>query len=106
MGKIRAIWNGVALAESCIVGGIGFSLEAALPGRWDVALFGEPQSLILVSVERADMGRASAIADEEAVPWVTLGTVGGGELRLDAATTISVDSIADAWQGGIESSLR
>ncbi|MEK7814527.1 MAG: phosphoribosylformylglycinamidine synthase subunit PurL, partial [Chloroflexota bacterium] len=43
----------VALGECCIQGGVGFRAGAALsrlPGRWDVALFGERQSRIVVSL--------------------------------------------------------
>ena len=40
----------VALAESCVQGGVGFVAGAVLPPRWDAALFGEGQSRIVVSL--------------------------------------------------------
>ena len=42
----------VALAESCILGGVGFRGNMDTAARWDAALFGEKQSRIVVSVER------------------------------------------------------
>ena len=99
----------VALAECCILGGVGFELTATLPDRWDAALFGEPQSLIAVSVKPGDISRIAGIADEEGVPIITLGCVGGDALRLGAAGgvsgTIPVGELAAAWYGGIESQV-
>ena len=94
---------GVALAESCIVGGTGFELTASVPDRWDAALFGEPQSRIVVSVASSHLARASEIATEEGVPFVHLGTVGGDALRLSDSATLPVGELAAAWYGGIES---
>ena len=31
----------VAIAESCILGGLGFTADFDFTGRWDAALFGE-----------------------------------------------------------------
>jgi len=95
----------VALAESCILGGVGFELSAELPDRWDAALFGEPQSLIAVSVAPDAISRVAEVAAEEGVPFVLLGTVGGNAIKLGKSAPISVKELSDAWYGGIESHL-
>jgi phosphoribosylformylglycinamidine synthase II len=92
----------VALAESCILGGVGFELAAELPDRWDAALFGEPQSLIAVSVAPDAVSRVAEVASEEGVPFITLGTLGGDALKLGNSASISVEELSDAWYGGIE----
>jgi phosphoribosylformylglycinamidine synthase len=95
----------VALAESCILGGVGFELAADIPDRWDAALFGEPQSLIVVSVAPDAVSRVAEVARDESVPFVELGTVGGNAIKLGNSASISVKELSDAWYGGIESRL-
>ncbi len=96
---------GVALAECCILGEIGLELSADLPDRWDAALFGEPQSLIVVSTAADGLARASRVATEEGAPFVHLGTVGGEVIRLGSLKPIPVGELAAAWSGGIEGNL-
>ena len=40
----------IALAESCIAGGMGLVCDQEIRGRWDTALFGEMQSRIVLSL--------------------------------------------------------
>ncbi len=95
----------VTLAESCIVGNVGFELTADLPDRWDAALFGERQSLITLSVAPESVGRVTEVAGDEGVPLLMLGTVGGDELSLGDFSKIPVTELAAAWYGGIESKV-
>ena len=74
----------VALAESCIAGGVGFhwagrggegrgrstlpSSPAPFRGRWDAALFGEAQSRVIVSLRPERLGDLQMLASELEVP--------------------------------------
>ena len=80
----------VALAESCIAGGVGADLafhrlhwmaeRAARPdlaARPDIAFFGETPTLVVVSVAAADGARLEELCHEAGVPCHRLGRVGG-----------------------------
>ncbi len=104
----------VALAESCILGGVGFrgNLDAV---RWDVALFGEKQSRIVVSLDPADIPKLTDLARSRGVPLASLGRTGGNRLVLrigDEATNdgsnggppamdLSLERISEAWMHGL-----
>ncbi|HEX6030495.1 MAG TPA: phosphoribosylformylglycinamidine synthase subunit PurL [Tepidiformaceae bacterium] len=74
----------VALAESAIIGGMGFKSSAALTGRLDAALFGEGQGRIVVSVsidvfrQGGGVARLQDLAREFDVPATRLGRTSGG----------------------------
>ena len=106
----------VALAESCILGRVGFrgSLDAA---RWDAALFGEKQSRIVVSLHPADLPTLGELARSRGVPLLSLGRTGGGGrfvLRIgDEATNdgsnggppaidLPLESVTDVWTQALE----
>ena len=95
----------VALAESCIAGGVGVAINATLPDRWDAALFGEGQSRIVVSLPAKALDALSEVCKQEGAPWVELGAVGGTTLRLADLDEITVDRLRDAWSGGLERAL-
>jgi phosphoribosylformylglycinamidine synthase II len=88
---------GVALAESCILGGIGFVGEApsnAEPFRW---LFNEAQSRILVSVRSEDREELERLAREAGVPCTVLGRVSGERLVIRGWLDIALDEARRAW---------
>ncbi|WP_339289114.1 phosphoribosylformylglycinamidine synthase subunit PurL [Paenibacillus sp. FSL E2-0201] len=96
----------VALAESCISGGIGANVELSANGlRSDVALFSESQSRIVLTAapERAE-GLKAAIA-ASGVPVEIIGTVGGDRLRvnLDGASVLdeAVAELKFVWEDAI-----
>ena len=76
----------VALAESCILGGVGFRFQGALDSlsRWDAALFGEKQSRIVVSVARERMRLLEDLAHANDIPVSLLGYTGGDAFRFDS----------------------
>ena len=92
----------VAVAESCIAGGIGFVGSVAGPGRWDALLFGEEQSRILISVPPADREAVEAICEEEGAPVAYFGDVGGEALVVGGLLDVPVDRMAEVWNGGLE----
>ena len=105
----------VALAESCILGGVGFRFQGSLDSlsRWDAALFGEKQSRIAVTVERDRMHLLQDLAEAEGIPVSVLGFTGGTSFQLGSqnedgrATENGVDlpvaEMAAAWTQALES---
>lgn len=93
----------VALAESCIAGSLGFTGDSLVSrGRLDVALFGEAQSRIVVSVFPGLAGRLTRIAARWQVPVTRLGVVGGNRLTMNGCIDLSLKAIEEAWWGGLE----
>ena len=106
----------VALAESCILGGVGFRgiLDAA--ARWDAALFGEMQSRIIVTVERDKTHSLENLARSQGVPLLSLGRSGGDRFVLrigDEATNdgsnggppavdLPLERIGNVWTQSLE----
>ena len=95
----------VALAESCIQGGVGFRGLDELPRRWDAALFGERQSRIVVSLSEATLPGLQRLAADYGVPANILGTTGGDQLRLGRDMDLPLSEIAHAWRHGLEQAL-
>ena len=104
----------VAVAESCILGGVGFHLQGPLESlsRWDAALFGEKQSRIVVSVERDRMHLLEDLAHANGVPASLLGYTNGSAFQIGsrdedgAATETGVDvpvaQLASVWNQALE----
>ena len=104
----------VAVAEPCILGGVGFRFQGSLESlpRWDAALFGEKQSRIVVSVERDRMNLMEDLAHANGVPISLLGFTGGDTLRLDSrdddgagtgdGIELPIAQLTDAWMRALE----
>ena len=104
----------VAVAESCILGGVGFRLQGSLESlsRWDAALFGEKQSRIVVSMERDRMHLLEDLAHANGVPASLLGYTNGSAFQIGsrdedgAATETGVDvpvaQLAAVWTQALE----
>ena len=91
----------VAIAESCIKGEIGFKGEFETRGRWDVQLFGEQQSRIVISVKEGDVSEAMRLSIDYQVEVLNLGKVGGERLYVPGLLDVSVTEISDAWMVGV-----
>ena len=70
----------VAIAESCIKGEIGCKGEFETRGRWDVQLFGEQQSRIVISVKKDNIDEVMQLCIDYQVEVLNLGSVGGERL--------------------------
>ena len=95
----------VALAECCIMGGVGFlggDTISRLPRRWDVAMYGEGQSRIVVSLTRRQMPHLGRLASELGVPMLELGVTKGSRFQLGTCLELPVEEISDAWSNGLE----
>ena len=92
----------VALAECSIQGDVGFVGDFSIADRWDVILFGEQQSRIIVSLPKENWNALSRLASGSGVPIVRLGYTGGDRFQLNDQMDLPVSQIADVWNNGLE----
>lgn len=92
----------VTLAESCIAGGLGATID--LPGSLPpaVALFAESQSRVLVSVCEEHVGVMKQLAAAHATPCVRIGTVGGDRVRVSGLIDLPLADVRAAWEPTLE----
>ena len=96
----------MTVAESAILGGLGFKGALAPEGRWDAALFGESPSRIVVSLSEADLTQAERLCREEGMPYTVLGTVGGDRFTVSGLVDLPLADLDDAWRHGLERALE
>jgi phosphoribosylformylglycinamidine synthase len=96
----------IALAESCIAGGVGFRGKLNLERRLDAALFGEGQSRVVVSVSPEQMKELEKIAAEHEMPLERLGLVGGDRFLIKGLVDLPLKEVEKAWREGLEQALR
>jgi phosphoribosylformylglycinamidine synthase subunit PurL len=91
----------VALAESAVAGGHGFSVTVPgdLPAH--VALFAESASRAVVSVAQAHIEAFEALATAHGVRAIRLGETGGPRLVFEGLFEATVDEVRDASEGAI-----
>ena len=95
----------VAIAESCILGGLGFTANFNIEGRWDAALFGETQSRIVISLPPQNLPRLQALANNIEVPIVNLGTVSGDTITLPGPIDLPLQDAASTWQNALPNAI-
>ncbi|MCH1642639.1 phosphoribosylformylglycinamidine synthase subunit PurL [Paenibacillus timonensis] len=92
----------VALAESCISGGIGAKVDVASGLRPDFALFSESQSRILLSASPEKAEALEKRLAERGVPCARIGVVEGSELNVavNGTEVLSkpVEQLTRAWE--------
>ncbi|MCS7206759.1 MAG: phosphoribosylformylglycinamidine synthase subunit PurL [Dehalococcoidia bacterium] len=92
----------VALAECAILGEKGFRGSFPIQGHWAPALFGEAQSRIVVSLAEAQVPALLGLAQEEGVPLLRLGQVGGDRFMIPPLIDVPLDVLQRAWRSGLE----
>jgi phosphoribosylformylglycinamidine synthase len=97
---------GVALAESCILGGRGVALterlfSLAAPVVLVGLLFGESQSRFLASAATGDVAGVRAIATRHQVDVRELGTTGGNRVSLTGVFDLGLDEVTRAHAGAL-----
>ena len=95
----------VALAESSIIGKLGFSGSIDIGKHWAPALFGEQTSRIIVSVSENKIEQFEAMCRERQTPFVQLGTVISDEFSIKGIIDGSLDAISRAWTTGLNKAL-
>ncbi len=94
----------VALAESCMLGGIGVRCPAIRPEaplRMDAAFFGESPGRFIVSLASRAMPELQSLARRHHVEISMLGLAGGGSLEFEGQFRLSLDEMRQAWEGGV-----
>ena len=104
----------VALAESCIAGGLGVNCGAGKPlgaklavsgARWDALLFGEAQSRIVVSLPPEQLSALENVCAEEDVSWCELGAVSESGFAIGGAINLPLSELESVWRNGLEARL-
>ena len=93
----------VALAECSIQGDVGFTGDFPIDARWDVTLFGERQSRIVVGLPEGAWESLANLASSLDVPIARLGTTGGDRFKVEGQVDLPVSRISDVWNNGLES---
>jgi len=91
----------IALAECCLLGGIGVRCPAVRPEpplRLDAALFGESPSRYIVSVPSRAMPEMQSLARRHNVELSLLGLAGGDILEFEGQLKVSLAELRAAWE--------
>jgi phosphoribosylformylglycinamidine synthase len=94
----------VALAEACLLGGMGVRCPAVRPEpplRMDSAFFGESQSRYIVSVPSRAMPELQSLARKHHVEISLLGMAGGDSIEFEGQFKLSLEELRQAWEGAI-----
>ncbi|HKW58670.1 MAG TPA: phosphoribosylformylglycinamidine synthase subunit PurL [Candidatus Dormibacteraeota bacterium] len=90
----------VALAESCLLGGIGVrcpGIRPEPPLRLDAAFFGESPSRYIVSVPSRAMPEMQSLARRNNVELSLLGLAGGEHMEFEGQLKLSLAELRMAW---------
>ena len=94
----------VALAECCLLGGIGVRcppVQPEAPVRLDAALFGESPSRFIVSVASRAMPEMQTLARRHHVEISLLGLAGGDLIEFEGQFKLSLAEMRQAWEGDL-----
>ena len=94
----------VALAECCLLGGMGMrgpAMSVEPPLRLDAALFGESPGRFIVSAPSRTMPELQSLARRHHVEISLLGLAGGEVLELEGQIKIPLAEMRQAWEGGL-----
>jgi phosphoribosylformylglycinamidine (FGAM) synthase-like enzyme len=94
----------VALAECCMLGGIGVrcpGIQPEAPLRMDAAFFGESPSRFIVSLPSRAMPELQSLARRHHVEISLLGLAGGTSLEFEGQFRLSLDEMRQAWEGAL-----
>ncbi len=90
----------IALAESCLRGGRGCSVDLGnVAADAFVSLFTESAARAVVSVGPEQARAFAALAEAAQVPTRSIGTVTGDSLQAAGQFDIPLDELASVWQG-------
>jgi phosphoribosylformylglycinamidine synthase len=94
----------VALAECCLLGGLGVRcppIRPEPPLRMDAAFFGESPSRFIVSATSRAMPELQSLARRNHVEISLLGMAGGDSLEFEGQFKLRLPEIREAWEGAI-----
>jgi len=94
----------IALAECCLLSGIGVRCPAIRPEaplRLDAAFFGESPSRFIVSLPSRAMPELQSLARRHHVEISLLGLAGGDSIEFEGQFRLSLDEMRQAWEGAV-----
>src|ERR1700730_13009256 len=94
----------VALAECCLLGGIGVrcpALRPEAPLRLDAAFFGETPGRFIVSAGSRAMPELQTLSRRHHVDTSRRGRSGGETIELEAQLRLALADARQAWEGGL-----
>ena len=94
----------VALAECCLLGGLGVRCPAMRPEpplRMDAAFFGETPGRFIVSAPSRAMPELQTLARRHHVEISLLGMAGGETLEFEGQFRLSLAEMREAWESGL-----
>src|SRR5450759_4583279 len=94
----------VALAECCLIGGIGVRCPAIRPEaplRMEAAFFGESPSRFIVSVSSRAMPELQSLARRHHLEISLLGLAGGDSIEFEGQFRLPLAEIRQAWEGAL-----
>jgi phosphoribosylformylglycinamidine synthase len=94
----------VALAECCLLGGLGVRcppIRPEPPLRMDAAFFGESPSRFIVSATSRAMPELQSLARRNHVEISLLGMAGGDSFEFEGQFKLRLSEIREAWEGAI-----
>jgi phosphoribosylformylglycinamidine synthase subunit PurL len=94
----------IALAECCLLGGVGIRCPAIRPEaplRLDAAFFGESPSRFIVSLPSRAMPELQSLARRHHVEISLLGLAGGNSLEFEGQFRLTLEEMRQAWEGEV-----
>lgn len=96
----------VALIESCLQNNLGFDITTDAETRVDSFLFGESQSRVVISVNEKNEDLFIDFMMKQKVPFMALGHVTKGEIRVDDISFGFVKDIKKSYENSIENLIN
>src|SRR5467141_580302 len=94
----------IALAECCLLGGMGVrcpALRPEAPLRLDAAFFGETPGRFIVSAASRAMPELQTLSRRQHVEISLLGMAGGDTIEFEGQFRLTLDQVRQAWEGGL-----
>lgn len=96
----------VAIAESCILGGLGASVRLPAEVPAVRAAFGEGPNVIVLSAEEHAIRDIEEEAARHDAPVIRMGVVQGTSLTVEGQLDVSVARLSEAWEGALPRNLK
>ena len=91
----------LALAESAMASGLGFSVTSDSSIRKDAWLYGECQSRVMVSVNAAQAAGLEKVLNDKGVIFSKIGEVGGDAMVVDGDAYLSLAEAHALYEGAL-----
>lgn len=99
----------VALAETCLLGGIGARCAGVQPDeelRMDAVFFGESQGRFVISTTSRAMPELQGLARRHKVELTVLGLAGGERIEFERQLSVPLASLREAWETGLVAAME